>query len=67
MFNYYVTKEEEKEYEVVERKGVGHPDTLCDAIAEKTSQLYAKYCLETFGRLAHHWFDKVLLIGDTSG
>lgn len=49
--------------EVVERKGVGHPDTLCDAVAERTSQLYARYCLEAYGRVAHHWFDKVMLIG----
>lgn len=53
-------------FEVVERKGLGHPDTLCDAIAEKTSTLYNKYCLENFGRAAHHWFDKVILLGGES-
>ena len=50
-------------FEVVERKGIGHPDTLCDAIAERASQYYSKYCLKEFGRLAHHWFDKVILVG----
>lgn len=50
-------------FEVVERKGVGHPDTLCDAIAERASAHYSRYCLSTFGALAHHWFDKVLLVG----
>jgi len=49
--------------ELVERKGVGHPDTLCDAIAERASRYYSSHCLEVFGRLAHHWFDKVMLIG----
>jgi S-adenosylmethionine synthetase len=49
--------------EVVERKGIGHPDTLCDAIAERASQLYARYCLSAYGRVAHHWFDKVMLVG----
>jgi S-adenosylmethionine synthetase len=49
--------------EVVERKGVGHPDTLCDAIAECASKYYSRFCLSNFGRIAHHWFDKVLLIG----
>jgi S-adenosylmethionine synthetase len=49
--------------EVVERKGIGHPDTLCDAIAERSSQLYSRYCLAEYGRVAHHWFDKVMLAG----
>lgn len=50
-------------YEVVERKGVGHPDTMCDAIAEKCSQLYSRFCLEHYNGIAHHWFDKVMLMG----
>lgn len=49
--------------EVVERKGIGHPDTLCDAVAERASQLYARHCLSVYGRVAHHWFDKVMLVG----
>jgi S-adenosylmethionine synthetase len=49
--------------ELVERKGRGHPDTLCDTIAERASAAYARYCLQAFGRLAHHWFDKVMLLG----
>jgi S-adenosylmethionine synthetase len=49
--------------EVVERKGIGHPDTLCDAIAERASQLYASHCLAEYGRVAHHWFDKVMIVG----
>lgn len=53
-------------YEMVERKGVGHPDTICDAIAERASALYSQYFLNKFGKLAHHWFDKVMLIGGES-
>ena len=49
--------------EVVERKGYGHPDTLCDRISELTSVLYSQYCIENFGKIGHHWFDKVMLIG----
>jgi S-adenosylmethionine synthetase len=49
--------------EMVERKGLGHPDTLADAIAEETSRRYSSYCLGRFGAIAHHWFDKVMLIG----
>jgi len=32
----------DQEFEVVERKGVGHPNTLCDTIAEKVSQAYSQ-------------------------
>jgi len=49
--------------ETVERKGYGHPDTLCDQISELTSVLYCQFCIKHFGRVAHHWFDKVMLIG----
>lgn len=58
--NSYV---EEMDFELVERKGVGHPDTMCDAIAECASRNYTQYCINKFGRPAHHWFDKVMLIG----
>ncbi|WP_409161740.1 methionine adenosyltransferase [Pectobacterium sp. B2J-2] len=63
---YFDNKNDLCHFEHVERKGAGHPDTLCDAIAEKASVLYAKYCLENFGRIAHHWFDKTMLIGGES-
>lgn len=56
----------EAQFEFVERKGLGHPDTVCDAIAETASRRYAKYCLERYGGVAHHWFDKTLLIGGES-
>lgn len=54
---------EELPHEVVERKGIGHPDTLCDAIAERASSLYSKEVYEQIGRLPHHYFDKVMLMG----
>jgi S-adenosylmethionine synthetase len=47
--------------EVVERKGRGHPDTLCDAIAEAASLALSRAYLERFGRILHHNVDKVLL------
>ncbi|MBC1512045.1 methionine adenosyltransferase [Listeria booriae] len=56
----------DKVEELVERKGIGHPDTICDAIAEKASQLYSSYFMKSYGRVAHHWFDKVMLIGGAS-
>ena len=55
------------EVEVVERKGLGHPDTLADSIAERASADYSKYFYSCFGgRFAHHWFDKVVLMGGES-
>jgi S-adenosylmethionine synthetase len=45
----------------VERKGSGHPDTLCDAMAEAVSRALSQTYLERFGRILHHNVDKVLL------
>jgi S-adenosylmethionine synthetase len=49
--------------EIVERKGLGHPDTLCDALAEELSRSLSRFCLERFGEILHHNVDKVLLWG----
>ncbi|HEP1419420.1 TPA: S-adenosylmethionine synthetase, partial [Streptococcus pyogenes] len=40
-------------YEVVERKGLGHPDTLADGIAEQIEIDYSLYCLDKFGVIPH--------------
>jgi len=34
------------QFEVVERKGLGHPDTLADGIAEAAEIEYCRYCLD---------------------
>ena len=47
--------------EIVERKGTGHPDSICDALAETLSR---NLCLEykrRFGEILHHNVDKALL------
>ncbi|WP_280361297.1 methionine adenosyltransferase [Nocardia wallacei] len=49
--------------EVVERKGVGHPDTLADAIAELASIRYSQHCLSVAGAVLHHNLDKVAVLG----
>jgi len=48
--------------EIVERKGIGHPDSLCDGIAERISVEYTLWCRENLGVLLHHNFDKVQLV-----
>lgn len=49
--------------EIVERKGLGHPDTLADGISETISNEYSKFCLDNFGAILHHNVDKTMLIG----
>ena len=48
--------------EIVERKGIGHPDTISDAISEEYSVALSKYYIEKFGRILHHNVDKALLV-----
>jgi len=52
----------EHEVEIVERKGVGHPDSICDAIMEEISIALSREYLSSFGRVLHHNVDKGLLI-----
>ena len=49
--------------EIVERKGLGHPDTIADGIAESISIEYSKYCLENFDAILHHNVDKTIVLG----
>jgi S-adenosylmethionine synthetase len=53
---------EARPVEIVERKGIGHPDSLCDGIAERISVEYSKWCQENLGAMLHHNFDKVQLV-----
>jgi S-adenosylmethionine synthetase len=50
-----------QEVEVVERKGLGHPDSLCDALAEQFSGALCRFNLDRFGLVLHHNVDKALL------
>lgn len=52
--------------EMAERKGIGHPDTICDHIAEQVSIALCKYYLENFGSILHYNVDKALLVGGKS-
>jgi S-adenosylmethionine synthetase len=49
--------------EIVERKGLGHPDTLCDALADQFSLTLSRFYRERFGFVLHHNVDKGLLWG----
>jgi len=50
-------------FEIVERKGLGHPDTICDALSENLSRALSRVYLERFGAILHHNVDKALLCG----
>ncbi|MFO0996947.1 MAG: methionine adenosyltransferase [Alphaproteobacteria bacterium] len=52
--------------EIVERKGLGHPDTMSDALAEALSKALCRYYLDRFGVILHHNVDKVLLWGGSA-
>jgi S-adenosylmethionine synthetase len=52
--------------EIVERKGLGQPDSICDALAEAASQALCRLYQERAGTILHHNVDKVLLWGGTA-
>ena len=53
-------------FEIVERKGLGHPDTICDMLSEQVSVALSKYYLDRFGLVLHHNVDKALLAAGRS-
>lgn len=57
---------EEQEIEIVERKGIGHPDSISDGIAESVSQALSKSYLEKFGGILHHNTDEVQITAGES-
>ena len=48
--------------EIVERKGLGHPDTICDAVMESVAVELAQAYLKTCGRVLHFNADKAMLV-----
>ena len=53
---------EEQKLEIVERKGKGHPDYICDAIMDRVSVALCNEYLKRFGTILHHNVDKSLLV-----
>lgn len=48
--------------EIVERKGLGHPDTICDTVMESVAVQLAQAYLKTCGRVLHFNADKGMLV-----
>lgn len=56
------TPVDQQRIELVERKGKGHPDSICDALAEEVSLALCREYQATFGRILHHNTDKAMLV-----
>ncbi len=54
---------EELDVEIVERKGLGHPDYIADSSSEAVSRRLCQYYLEHYGTILHHNVDKGLVVG----
>jgi len=52
---------DDKPMEVCERKGLGHPDTICDSVMNQVSIELSKEYLKRFGTILHHNLDKGLI------
>lgn len=52
--------------EIVERKGIGHPDTICDSIADRFSLNLTQYYLKKYNQIFHFNVDKALLVAGES-
>ncbi len=52
-----------REVELVERKGLGHPDSMIDGIMEEISRELSKAYINDFGRVLHHNVDKGQICG----
>ena len=57
---------EDQDVEIVERKGLGHPDSLCDGIAEHVSQALARAYLDRVGTVLHYNTDETQLVAGRS-
>ena len=58
---------EDQEVEIVERKGIGHPDSICDGIAEAVSRALAQEYVDRFGKVLHYNTDETQLVaGDAA-
>ncbi len=53
---------EDQEVEIVERKGIGHPDSICDGIAESVAGALAREYLERVGKVLHFNTDETQLV-----
>jgi len=54
---------EMQKVELVERKGIGHPDSIADGIAEAVSRALSREYIKRYGIILHHNTDQVEVVG----
>jgi S-adenosylmethionine synthetase len=57
---------EDQAIELVERKGLGHPDSIADGVSESVSRALCRLYLDEFGRILHHNTDETQVVGGAS-
>ncbi len=57
---------EDQDVELVERKGLGHPDSIADGVSESVSRALSRMYLDEFGKILHHNTDETQVVGGGS-
>jgi S-adenosylmethionine synthetase len=57
---------EDQAIELVERKGLGHPDSIADGVSESVSRALSRLYLDEFGKILHHNTDETQVVGGGS-
>jgi S-adenosylmethionine synthetase len=57
---------EDQMVEMVERKGLGHPDSIADGVSESVSRALCRLYLDEFGYILHHNTDETQVVGGAS-
>jgi S-adenosylmethionine synthetase len=57
---------EDQGVEIVERKGLGHPDSICDGIAESVSRALSNLYLDRVGHVLHYNTDETQLVAGSA-
>jgi len=57
---------EDQAVELVERKGLGHPDSIADGVSESVSRALSRLYLDEFGKILHHNTDETQVVGGAS-
>jgi glyceraldehyde-3-phosphate dehydrogenase (NAD(P))/S-adenosylmethionine synthetase len=57
---------EDESVEIVERKGLGHPDSICDGVAEHVCEALARTYIDRVGKVLHFNTDETQLVAGTA-
>jgi S-adenosylmethionine synthetase len=57
---------EDQEVEIVERKGLGHPDSICDGVSESVSRALSRAYIDRVGKVLHYNTDETQLVAGSA-